>query len=326
MFRRALVFVVVILLGMGSWVSNSQGENYPARPIEILCPYSAGSSVDIMIRLVADIAQKYLGQPMVVINKPGASGTIAAAEIISSKADGYKLVELTNLFFATTTKTQKVPFNINDLEPLVYFIELKHGFSIKGDSLWKNLHDLMEYARKNPGKLKWAHVGRGGPQHLYGTLMFRKAGVETIDVPYKGSPEQIAAVLGGHVDASVSTYGPVRDLLKTGRLRYLAVFSNKRYSDPPDIPCVTELGFQEAGELPTLFGLCIHKNTSEEIKRTLIETFRKTYETPEFKKGIEKLGEEPRFGGPELMKEAIKKSEKVGVPILKELGLYVEQK
>jgi len=324
--RKTYIIILGVLVGVGIGMSNSQGENYPTRPIEILCPYSAGSSVDIMIRLVGDIAQKYLGQPMVVINKPGASGTIAAAEIISSKADGYKVVELTNLFFATTTKTQKVPFNISDLEPLVYFIELKHGFSIKGDSPWKTLNDLVEYARKNPGKLKWAHVGRGGPQHLYGSLLFKKAGVETIDVPYKGSPEQIAAVLGGHVDASISTYGPVKDLLKTGRLKYLAVFSNKRYGDPPDIPCVTELGFQEAGELPTLFGLCINKNTPEEIKRTLVETFRKTYETQEFKKGIEKLGEEPRFGGPELMKEAIKRSERVGVPILKELGLYIEQK
>jgi len=324
--RKTYIIILGVLFGVGIGMSNSQGENYPTRPIEILCPYSAGSSVDIMIRLVGDIAQKYLGQPMVVINKPGASGTIAAAEIISSKADGYKVVELTNLFFATTTKTQKVPFNISDLEPLVYFIELKHGFSIKGDSPWKTLNDLVEYARKNPGKLKWAHVGRGGPQHLYGSLLFKKAGVETIDVPYKGSPEQIAAVLGGHVDASISTYGPVKDLLKTGRLKYLAVFSNKRYGDPPDIPCVTELGFQEAGELPTLFGLCINKNTPEEIKRTLVETFRKTYETQEFKKGIEKLGEEPRFGGPELMKEAIKRSERVGVPILKELGLYIEQK
>jgi tripartite-type tricarboxylate transporter receptor subunit TctC len=127
MLKKVLVIILALLFGGGIWVSNSQGENYPTRPIEILCPYSAGSSVDIMIRLVADIAQKYLGQPMVVINKPGASGTIAAAEIISSKADGYKLVELTNLFFATTTKTQKVSI-FHRIKTRIFY---QRGFSLE---------------------------------------------------------------------------------------------------------------------------------------------------------------------------------------------------
>jgi len=326
MLRRALVFVVMVLFWMGIWVLNSQGENYPTRPIEILCPYSAGSSVDIMIRLVAETAQKYLGQPLVVINKPGAGGILAAAEIISSKPDGYKLIELTNFFFATTTKTQKVPFNPNDIVPLANFMEIKHGFGVKGDSPWKTLNDLLDYGKKNPGKLKWAHTGRAITNCWYGLLVFRKAGVEAIDVPHKGTPEQIAAVLGDHVDASVLTYVAVRDLLKTSRLRYLAVFSNQRYSDLPDVPCVTELGFQEAGELPTLMGLYAHRNTPDEIKKTLIDALKKVQEDPEFKKKFENLGEQARFLGPELMKDGIKKAERIGVPLIKELGLYVEQK
>ena len=326
MKKKALITIFALLLVAGICVSSSQGQNYPTRPIELAAPYSAGSATDIMIRLVADIIPKYLGQPLVVINKPGANGSLAAAEIITSKPDGYKLAMLANTHFGSAFKALKLSFDPNDIDPLLYFYEMKHGLSVRGDSPWKNLNDMLKYARENPGKLRWGHVGRGGTQYVYGILIFRKAGVQTIDLPYKGSPEQISAVLGGHLDTTVSTYGPVKDLLKTGRLRYLCVLTDRRYSDLPDIPSCTELGFEGAGKIPTLFGISVHKNTPGEIKKTLIEAFRKTYESPEFKAGIERIGEEPKFGGPEEMREAIRSHEKFSVPILKELGLYVEQK
>ena len=326
MSRKASVMTVVVLLGIGIWISNSQGEEYPIRPIELICPYSAGSTVDIVDRLLAETAKKYLGQPVVVINKPGAGGSLAAAEVINTKADGYKLIHLSNLFFATTTKTQRVPFDPTHLVPLANIYEAKHVFAVKGDSPWETLDDLLDYGRKNPAKLRWAHVGRGVAPHLYGTLMFRKAGIETIDIPYKGTPEQVSAVLGGHVDISVLAYGAVKDLLKTGKLKPLVVFSERRYSDLPNVPSVAERGFQEAAELQVLFGLYVHKNTPDPVMKILIDSFRKTQEDPEFRKAIERLGEEPRFLGPELMREAIEKAERVGIPILKELGLYIKQK
>ena len=322
---RKILFVVLILLAFG-WVmvQGSHGKDYPNKPIEILVPYTPGSSMDIMCRLVADIAPKYLGQPLVVINKPGAGGSIAAAEVITSKPDGYKLMETTNFFFAMTVHTQKIPFDPKTLTPLANFMEYKNGFIVRGDSPWKSLNDLLDYARKNPGKLRWSHTGRGISQHLYGVLIFRKAGVETIDVPYKGSPEMLSALLGGHLDACMIVYGAVKDHVNTGKVRYLVTISDRRYSDPPNVPCAVELGFPEVAKLPTFVGLYAHKDTPEEIKRILIETFRKTYEDPEFKKGIERLGEEPKFAGPEFMKEAIQNSEKIAIPILKEVGLFVE--
>jgi len=326
MLIKSLITILAILFGVGIWVSNSQGEDYPTRPIEILMPYSAGSSVDIMIRLVAEKAKKYLGQPMVVINKPGAGGVVAAGEIISSKPDGYKLIALTNFFFATTTKINKAPYDPNDIVPLANFIEINHGLGVKGDSPWKTLDDLLDYGRKNPGKLRWAHTGRGITNCWYGLIIFKQAGVDTIDIPHKGTPEQISAVLGGHVDASVLTYVAVKGLIEAGKLRYLTVFSKKRYSDLPNVPSAVELGYQEIGDLATLMGVYIHKNTPDEIKKTLINAFKKVQEDPEFKKKLIDIGNEPVFLGPELMKEAIKNAERVGVPIIKELGLYVEQK
>jgi tripartite-type tricarboxylate transporter receptor subunit TctC len=308
----------------GSLLANSAvGREFPVKAIEIVCPYTPGSSVDIMDRVVADIAPKYLNQPVMVVNKPGAGGSVAAADVISSRPDGYRLVTLSNSFFETTVKTQKVPFDPEDLTPLASFIEYKNGMAVKGDSPWKSFNDLLEYGKKNPGKLRWAHSGRGITTHMAGLLTFRKAGVEAIDVPYKGSPEQMAAVLGGHVDAYCGPYGTTRDQVKAGKLRFLIVFNDKRYDEPSGVPCSLELGFPEASRLKTYFGIYAHKNTPEEVRKTLVDAFRKIYDDPEFKKGIEKTGEEPIFGGPEFLKETIRKGQEVGVPVLKELGLYV---
>ena len=109
-------------------------ERVPPQPIEIYCPYLPGSSMDMTARLIGTIASKYLSQPMVVVNKAGASGSLCAAEVIRSKPDGYKLAILANLFFATTVKTQKITFDPNDLIPIANFMEYKLGIAVKGDS------------------------------------------------------------------------------------------------------------------------------------------------------------------------------------------------
>jgi tripartite-type tricarboxylate transporter receptor subunit TctC len=323
MWKKAFSLILAILI-MGSLSFHpASAKEYPLKPIEIVCPYLPGSSMDIMSRLLADMAPKYLGQPLAVINKPGAGGSLAAAYVITSKPDGYKLVTLTNVFFATTIKTQKVPFEQNDLIPIANFMEYKLVMVVKGDSPWRSLNDLLDFGRKNPGKLRWAHSGRGITLHLNGLIVFRKSRIETIDIPYKGNPESLTALLGGHVDAACVAYGAAKEQILAGKVRPLVLFSDRRFSDPPDIPCAVELGFPEAAKLPTLVGFYAHKDTPEEIRKTLTETFKKIYESPEFRKGIDNLGEEPRFGGPEFILETIKEGEKVGIPIIKELGLYL---
>jgi tripartite-type tricarboxylate transporter receptor subunit TctC len=326
MCGKVLIFVLVTV-SVGSVFSQpALGRDFPTKPIELVCPYAPGSSMDIVSRIVADLAPKYIGQPIVVVNKPGAGGSIAAADVISSKPDGHKLVMLTNFFFATTVKTQKIPFDPNDLTPIVNLYEYKLGMIVKGDSPWKTLSDFLDSAKKNPGKIRCAHGGRGITLHMNALLIFKKAGVDIIEVFYKGaSPEQLSALLGGHVDAASMAYGAVKDHVRAGNIRYLVFFSDRRFSDLPAVPSAVELGFPEAAKLATFNGLYAHKNTPEDAKKALLDVFKKIYEDPEFKKGIERMGDEPRFGGPEFIKEAIKKGEEAGVPIIKELGLYIEK-
>ncbi len=323
MWRKAVILILAMCSSGSMFIETALGGPYPTKPVEIVCPFTAGSSMDLLSRLVAEIASKYLGQPAVVITKPGAAGSIGAADVISSKPDGHKLFLTHNSFFGTVVKTQKVPFDPNDLTPIANFMELRLGMFVKGDSSFRTLSDLLDYGKKNPGKLKWGHSGRGLTEHINGLLMFRKAGIEAIDIPYKGSPEKLAAILGGHLEASCGVYGTVKDHVTTGKVRYLITFSGRRYGVMPDVPSAIELGFPEVSKLTVIVGFYAHKDTPEEIKKTLFDVFKKTYEDPEFKKGFEKVGEEPRFEGPGFMKEAIRNLEETSLPVLKESGLYI---
>ena len=322
--RGRIALLGVVLICMGTVLPTvTFSLDYPTKPIELLCPYTAGSSIDIMARVVGDIAPTYMGQPMVVVNRPGAGGSLAAAEVISAKPDGYKLVVLGQGFFAITTKTQKVPFDPNDLVPIANFMAWRLAMMVRADSPWKTLNDLLNYAKKNPGQLRWSHQGRGIPPHIIGLHIFKKAGVETIDVPYKGSPESLAALLGGHVDATSGPYGSAKDQIRAGQVRILTFYNDQRYSDQPNVPSCVELGFPDAAKLLTYVAIFAHKNTPESIKTYLFGVSKKIYDDPRFKRLPDIGGEDPKFGGPEFVRQKIKDTEEIGVPILKELGLYV---
>ena len=322
--RNGIVALAAVLLSLGAvWATIASAADYPTKPIELLCPYTAGASIDIMARLIADIAPTYMGQPIAVVNKPGAGGSLAAAEVISAKPDGYKLVTLGQGFFAITTKTQKIPFDPDDLVPIANFMAWRLAMMVKADSPWKSLNDLLNYGKKNPGQLNWAHSGRGTPPHIIALDIFKKAGVQATDVPYKGSPEALSALLGGHIHAASLPYGTVSDQIRAGKVRPLAFYSEKRYSDQPSVPCIVELGFPDAAKLMTYVAIYAHKNTPEQIKTYLTGASKKIYDDPRFKKLHDIGGEDPQYGGPEFVRQTIRNAEEVGVPILKEIGLYV---
>ena len=320
----AVTLAFVMNLTGSVLVSPARAGDYPDHDIEALCPLAAGGAFDLYLRLISNILPKYLGQPLIVINKPGGGGTTVVADMFTSKPDGYKIGFLDSAYFATAVKTQKVPFDPdNAVVPLATCLDLKLGLKVKGDAPWKTLQELLDYAKDNPGKVKWGHIGRGFPNYMNTRIIFEKAGVKTVDIPYKGGPDAINALLGGHIDAITMPHGAVKGLVDSGNIRYLVTFSNERYKDLPDVPCATELGFPEAAKLTPIIGLWVHKDTPEEIKATLTAAIKKAFEDPALKEGIERIGDNPRFGWPDLMMETIRSQSEISVPILKDLGIYV---
>ena len=325
MDKKALILIGATISLCLILSQHSYGQEYPTKPVELYSGYTPGSAYDIQARLIAEFTSRYLGQPVVVVNKPGAGGSVAAAEIISTKPDGYKFIMLPSTYLSMTVKTQKVSFDPNYLIPIASLTEVKSGFFVKGDSPWKTFGDLIDYAKKNPGKLRWGHAGRGTILHISTAAIFKKAGVEAIEIPYPGSPEMSAAILGGHLDAASGPYSPQKENVKAGKIKYLVFYSDRRYADPPNVPCAPEVGFPDVGRFSSLGGLYIHKDTPEKIIKILFDALKKAYEDKGFKDGIENLGEEGRFEGAEFNKEFIRKAAEIGVPVLKSLGLYVER-
>jgi tripartite-type tricarboxylate transporter receptor subunit TctC len=324
MRARIIVLAVVFLSLRGVFPALAASAGYPSKPLEIIVPFSAGSDSDLSARVVADVGSKHFGQPMVVIDKPGGAGAIAVADVISSRPDGYKALWEAHAYFATTVKTQKVPFDVNDLVPIANFYEIKLGLAVRGDSPFKTFDDLRDYAKKHPGQLKWANSGRGTGLYLSALLLFRKAGLNIVDVPYKGSGETGIALLGGHADVASIAIGAIVDQVKAGKIRLLVLFSDKRYADHLNVPTAGDLGFPDAA-LPSYWGIYVRKDVPEPIKKALTDVSRKIAEDPDFPKGIERVGGQPRYANPDFIRASTRKLEEIGVPILKELGLYVER-
>ena len=322
--RRKLSLVVsVIFLAVGVVVPIALGANYPNRPVELYIPYAPGGTSDLIGRLIADTAQRYLGQPLVMVNKPGGGGSVAAASLISSKPDGYKVVMLATNFFGGTVYTQKVPFDPDDLVPIANFIQYKEALAVKSDAPWKTLAELLDYAKKKPGEMKRGHpAGRGAPLFMNMYLILRKAGVTGIEVPYQGAGLLLNALLGGHIDVSSSSLGAMRESERAGKIRYLVSYGPKRYGETPKLPTAAEAGFPEVGKLNGFVGLYVHKNTPAECKKVLFDALKKTFDDPGFQKRLDAFGEEPLFAGPEFITEEINTYRKVAIPILKEFGLY----
>jgi tripartite-type tricarboxylate transporter receptor subunit TctC len=202
-------------------------------------------------------------------------------------------------------------------------LELKIGLQVKGDAPWKTLNDLLDYGKKNPGKIRWGHSGRGLTTYMNTRLLFQDAGVKTIDIPYKGGAPCVTALLGGHIDAMSQPHGAISGHIKAGTIRYLVLYSDSRSRILPDVPCSKELGFADTAKMRTLLGVYAHKDTPDEFKKILFDAFKKTSEDPAFKAGVEKLDGDLVFGGPEYIMQSIKEGGEVGIPILKELGIYV---
>jgi tripartite-type tricarboxylate transporter receptor subunit TctC len=323
--RKSINVLVLALVIMGACLIQpaSAAPAYPTKPIELVVPFTAGGTSDLLARLTGEVAKKYLGQPLVIVSKPGAGGTLGVAETLQAPPDGYKLISAPSNYFSTTVYTQKIPFDPTDLVPIINQMEYRNGFAVKGDAPYKTVNDLLEYGKKNPGKLRWSHMNRGSALFMQTYLLFKQAGVQAVDVPYGGIADSLTALIGGHVDCAPISFGASQEYLKAGKLRYLMVYSEKRFPEYPNVPTAKELGFPETLKFNTLLGLYCHKNVPPEIQKTLYDAFRKTFEDPAFKAAFDKFGEGENFSGPDVIKATIREEEKLSVPFLKEWGLYV---
>jgi tripartite-type tricarboxylate transporter receptor subunit TctC len=256
----------------------------------LVCPWPAGGSTDTHLRRFAEISSKYLGQPVVVENRPGNSGMIGPLHVTrTAKPDGYTLSQLTISAFRLPY-TQKVDWD--PLRDFTYVIGLSgytFGVVVRSDSPIKSFGDLIDWARAHPGKLSYASTGTGTSLHLMMEEVAAKAGVELLHVPFKGSADATQALLGGHVMALSDSSGWGR-FVDSGQFRLLATFGTVRTKRWPDVPTAKDLGLDMVYTSP--YGIVGPRGMEPRVVKTLHDAFKRTLEDPEHQKVLDQLDQE----------------------------------
>lgn len=275
------VFFVVVFLVSPFFIGNglSQGR-YPAKPITMVVPWASGM-MDTMTRAICMVAEKELGQPIVVENKPGASSAIGMNYVLKSKPDGYTLGVVATSGLTITPHVQKISFNVlTDMVDVLTFCKYNQLLLVRADSPWNTYEELIAYAKKAPGKFKFAVSGIAATQRICMERIAMKEGIKWTAVPFKSGGEAVLAALGGHTDGVTQSSLESSDHIKTGKLKLLLVLSDSRLPEFSNVPTIREKGYNfDAAALVSIFGPA---GIPEQVRQRLEDVFKKAMEDPSF--------------------------------------------
>ena len=324
--RGKMVFWSLAILGIVSFINGFPGfafsqEKYPTKPITLIVGYPAGGSVDVCARPFAGAASKILGQPIMIMNKPGGGSSVAMALLKNEKPDGYTI----GLLISGAVMGQhlrEVPYDTaRDFTPIMQYGIYLYGLVVRSDSPWKTFNEFIDYAKANPGKVLYSTAGPGTPQHLVMERLAMKEKITWKHIPFEGGGPAISALLGGHVQAAAQTT-EWKKHVESGRLRLLAVFGEKRMIDFPDVPTLLDLGYSITA--PSLGSVVGPKGLSPRVVEVLHRAFKKAMEDPDFIRISRQMDMPLVYRGPEeLGKHLVEINEEVGA-LIRSLGLRQE--
>ncbi len=263
----------------------AQAQAFPAKPIRLICPWPAGGSTDAVMRALAESAGKALGGQMIIDNKPGASGMLGPNELVNARPDGYTLSQLT-IGVLRLPHMQKMQFDpLLDFTYIACLTGYTFGLVVRADSPIKSIKDLVEYAKANPEKFSYGSTGNGTTPHLAIEEFAAKAGIKLQHVPFKGNADGMQALLGGHImsHSDATGWGPH---VEAGTCRLLATYGAKRTRRWPNVPTLTELGYDTVSDSP--FGIGAPKGMEPALTLRLHDAFKKTLEDPAVLASFEK--------------------------------------
>jgi len=285
--RNAVGALLAVALQFAGAAHSAQG--YPERPVRMIVPYSAGGATDIVMRIVAQRLPEFLGQQVVVDNRPGAGGLIGTDTVAKSSPDGYTLLATSTPHVILPHLHKKIPFDaLQDFAPIMQFGDQPYALTVHPSLGVSSVKELIALAQKQPGIINYASSGNGGAQHMFAALFVSMAKIDMVHIPYKGSGPARADLLGGQVKVGCLGIASVLANHKAGQLRILAVTSAKRSHEVPDIPSIAET---IPGYNASLWqGLTVPRATPRAVIERIQRDVLKTMESSEVKVAFERSG------------------------------------
>lgn len=297
-----------------AWAQDAAAD-FPNKPITLIVPFGAGGGSDTLARTVAATAATYLGQPLLIEMRPGASGVIGTTEFVrSAKPDGYELIITGTGATLAMPHAQEVAYKpIDDFEFIIGYTLATEVIAVRADFPAKDMKEFIQYVKDNPGTVKLGHSGTGGEDWSLIKGMERGFGSTIVDVPFDGAGPAATAAAGGHVDGVVGSHASVTPFIQSGNLKILAVANSEKAANLPDVPSMPELGFPEV-VLNSRLGIAAPKGTPKAIVQKLHDAFKATMDDESFVSLATRLNVNLNYRGLDDYRDAVKAEfERVGL-------------
>lgn len=284
-----LAAIIVLSLVACSTAATNPAANYPKKPMEIIVGYSAGGANHLAAENLKPEAQEVFGQPMTVTCKPGAASAVANSYVLAAAADGYTI--LNGSLSLPITLSTGADYKMEDFVGVAMFSDITPCIAVRTDSPFNTIEDLKEYVNANPGTISWGHPGVGAALHVAGSLAFDSLGIldKLREVPFNGTNESVAQLLGGHIDMVMSFPSTIQEQVRGGNAKILAVTGSERVEEFPDAPTMVESGYDAV--LTNWRGIFVRSDTPQEIIDVLEAGFAKIIQSDTFRERAEALGE-----------------------------------
>jgi tripartite-type tricarboxylate transporter receptor subunit TctC len=324
MERLSKVFLIPIFLVTALLTGNAVSqEPYPNRSVTVVVPWTAGMA-DTMTRTICNVAQKELGQPIIVENRPGAGGAVGVNHVLKSKPDGYTLGIASTTNYITYPHTQKLPYDVlTDITDIMAFCRYNQLLCVTADAPWNTFEDLIEYAKKNPGKFTYATPGLGSAQHICMEQIAMKEGIKWTAIPFKGGGAAVLAALGGHTNGVTMSSIETSAHIKAGKLKLLLVLTDSRLSEFPNVPTILEKGYDFTAT--TYLSFYGPRGLAEPIRQRLEDVFKKAVEDPSFIEAAKKFQIEVVYMGGKAYSNYWRSKYDERGKVVKGLGLAFEK-
>jgi tripartite-type tricarboxylate transporter receptor subunit TctC len=314
--RSAIGLAVVAMLGQ----TPAFADDYPSRPIKIIAPIAAGGPSDTAARLAAQALSRHLAQSVVVENRTGAGGVVGTEIAANAPPDGYTLLLSIAATFTVIPLSKKVGYDPeNDFVALGQIWQAPQALVVSANSPFKSAADLVSTAKANPGKVTFGSAGIGTTTHLSIELLKRDADIDVTHVPYRGTSQSVADIMGGTIDAAFGDVSNVLPFVEGGKLKALATTGTERSALMPDVPTTTEAGIPGVRTV-NWYGLHVQAKAPREVQDKLKAAVLATQNDPEFKAALTKNATSTGTVGAEAFDRMIREERQRLAPVIRSLG------